>query len=81
MKKLVLLFIPIFVCACSSSDSDVLYDKCVKTGMKEQMVGMEENDRYSVKVGVEQACKQLLKECKENPNGEWCAAFKSKFIN
>ena len=43
------------------------------------MVGWEESDRPSVKVGVQQGCKLLLKECDESPQGEMCNALRTKF--
>tara|TARA_Y100000034_G_C6838541_1_gene379149 strand:+ start:472 stop:735 length:264 start_codon:yes stop_codon:yes gene_type:complete len=64
---------------CSESESDPLYANCVSIEMKEQMVGWEESDRPSVKVGVQQGCKLLIKECDESPQGEMCNALRTKF--
>ncbi len=80
MKKLLLIFIVMSMCACSSSNSNPLYEGCVEVGMKEQMEGMEESDRVSVRAGVEQGCEVIVQECKKNPAGEMCAAFQKKFI-
>lgn len=48
--------------------------------MIEQMEGMSESDRPSVKRGVRQGCKIVTKECTDNPDRELCKAFKLKFI-
>ena len=47
--------------------------------MIEQMAGMEESDRTSVRVGVHKGCELVTKECNKQPEGEWCIAFKQKF--
>ncbi len=65
--------------ACSKSELDVLYSNCLDIGVKEQMVGMEESDRYSVKKGVEMGCEIVKKECTNTPDGEMCSAFRKKF--
>lgn len=69
-----------FLCACSDSKNDALYKGCMELGMIEQMKGMNESDRPSVKHGVEQGCKIVTKECTDNPDGEFCKAFKLKFF-
>ncbi len=61
------------------SESDPLYSNCVTIGMKEQMVGWEESDRPSVKVGVENGCRMIVKECENNPESEMCKAVREKF--
>lgn len=69
-----------FLFACSESKIEVLYDGCLEIGMIEQMEGMSESDRPSVKRGVRQGCKIVTKECTDNPDRELCKAFKLKFI-
>ncbi len=64
---------------CSKSDADPLYSNCVSIGMEEQMKGWDESDRPSIKVGVEQGCKIVVRECKDNSKGELCTAFRNKF--
>jgi hypothetical protein len=64
---------------CSLAETDRLYANCISIGMEEQMVGWDESDRPSVKKGVEMGCGLLIKECKDNPDGEMCKAFRNKF--
>ena len=59
---------------------DELYQNCVELGTEEQMEGWEESDRYSVTKGVEKGCKMLLQECRREPDGEMCRAFKKKYL-
>jgi hypothetical protein len=80
MKKLTLIFIVVSMYACSSSTSNLLFDGCIEAGMKEQMEGMDESDRASVRAGVEKGCEMIVQECNKNPEGEMCAAFQNKFI-
>ena len=69
-----------FLYACSESKNEALYNGCIEIGMVEQMEGMSESDRPSVKQGVQQGRKIVTKECTDNPDGEMCKAFKLKFI-
>lgn len=82
MKKMLalsLISIGLFAQGCSKSNEQRLFDSCVTVGMIEQMAGMEESDRTSVKVGVHKGCELVTKECNKQPEGEWCVAFKQKF--
>lgn len=79
MKYLFAIATTLFlVSACSDSTSPLL-SGCLDIGMKEQMQGMEESDRYSVGKGVEQGCNMVVQECEREPSGEMCIAFKKKF--
>jgi len=69
----------VFLVGCSASESDPFYESCLSIGMQEQMQGMDESDRKSVRFGVEKACDMLSEECKENPEGVVCFASKEKF--
>jgi hypothetical protein len=78
-KTSLLVFLLAMFFITSYVNADALYENCVKVGVKEQMKGMEESDRYSVKIGVENGCKILVKECKSAPTGSMCKAVKKKY--
>ena len=80
-KQIIAISMITFLCACSESNNEALYNGCIEIGMKEQMEGMSESDRPSVRHGVQQGCKTVTRECTDNPDGEMCKAFKLKFIN
>ena len=81
MKKVIFVISMVtFLCACSGENNDALYNGCMEIGIIEQMEGMNESDRPSVKHGVEMGCKTVTKECTDNPDGDMCTAFKLKFI-
>lgn len=66
---------------CDNGFSDNLYNNCFTKGLKEQMIGMQESDRKSVEKGVMMGCKVVVQECKLNPDGQLCQAFKKHFEN
>ncbi len=69
----------VLMCTYSYSSAGSFYENCIELSMKEQMRGMKEADRPSVKAGVERDCKLLVKECEERPDGQMCKIFKKKF--
>ena len=78
-KIWVILLLLMGVSACSASDEEVLYNNCVDIGTEEQMEGWDESDRPSVRAGVEQGCKMIIKECEKDPRGAMCTALKDKY--
>lgn len=79
-KVITVILMVTFLYACAESKNDDLYNGCIQIGMVEQMEGMNESDRPSVKHGVEQGCKIVTKECTDNPDGKLCKAFKLKLF-
>lgn len=70
----------ILTLGCAPNEGgNALFDRCLTIGMEEQMEGMSESDRKSVRMGVEQGCKMIVEVCDQDPDGEMCANVKNKF--
>ncbi|PVZ69522.1 hypothetical protein [Pelagibaculum spongiae] len=79
MKKFLLISATVLTLSACSETKESWVEGCLNIGMEEQMKGMEESDRFSVKKGVEQGCQMFVQECKKSPDGEMCIAVKKKF--